>query len=175
MGHKSDADADAASAATAIRSRRTGPVPARRRLLRSASALPLLALVRPAAATPDAMRAAIAAWTGGKTPNDGKVTFDIAKLIDNGNAVPVTVKVDSPMTRQDHVTGIALFNERNPETDIVRFTLTERSGKAEVATRIRLATSQKLVAVARMSDGSYWQQAVDVIVALAACIEGEPM
>lgn len=147
----------------------------RRGLLRAAGALPLLALVRPAAATPEEMRSAIAQWTGGKTPNDGKVTFDIAKLIDNGNAVPVTIRVDSPMTAQDHVTGIALFNERNPETDIVRFTLTARSGKAEVATRIRLATSQKLVAVARMSDGGYWQQSVDVIVALAACIEGEPM
>jgi sulfur-oxidizing protein SoxY len=147
----------------------------RRALLRAASALPLLALARPASATPEEMRAAISRWTGGKTPNEGKVTFDIAKLIDNGNAVPVTIRVDSPMTPQDHVTGIALFNERNPETDIARFTLTSRSGKAEVSTRIRLATSQKLVAVARMSDGGYWQQTVDVIVALAACIEGEPM
>ena len=147
----------------------------RRRLLHAAGALPLLALVRPACATPEAMRAAIAGWTGGKAPREGKVTFEIAKLIDNGNAVPVTVRVDSPMTAQDHVTGIALFNERNPETDIVRFTLTARSGRAEVSTRIRLATSQKLVAVARMSDGSYWQQSADVIVALAACIEGEPM
>lgn len=147
----------------------------RRTLLRAAGALPLLALVRPASATPEEMRAAIARWTGGKIPNEGKVTFDIAKLIDNGNAVPVTIRADSPMTQQDHVTGIALFNERNPETDIVRFTLTARSGKAEVSTRIRLATSQKLAAVVRMSDGSYWQQTVDVIVALAACIEGEPM
>ena len=147
----------------------------RRGLLRAAGAVPLLALVRPASATPEAMRAAVAQWTGGKTPNEGKVTFDIAKLIDNGNAVPVTIRVDSPMTREDHVTGIALFNERNPETDIVRFTLTARSGRAEVSTRIRLATSQKLVAVARMSDGSYWQRTADVIVALAACIEGEPM
>lgn len=147
----------------------------RRRLLRAAGAFPLLVLVRPAAATPEAMRAAVARWTGGKIPNQGKVTLDIAKLIDNGNAVPVAIRFDSPMTRADHVTGIALFNERNPEADIVRFTLTARSGRAEVATRIRLATSQKLVAVARMSDGSYWQQSADVIVALAACIEGEPM
>lgn len=147
----------------------------RRDLLRAAGALPLLALVRPAIATPDDMRAAIAQWTGGKVPGNGNVTFEIAKLIDNGNAVPVTIRVDSPMTAADHVTGIALFNERNPETDIVRFTLTARSGRAEVATRIRLATSQKLVAVARLSDGSYWQQSVNVIVALAACIEGEPM
>ncbi len=144
-----------------------------RTALRAAAALPLLVLARPCAATPDAMRAAIAAWTGGVAPREGKVVFDIAKLIDNGNAVPVTIRVDSPMTPQHYVTGIALFNERNPETDIARFTLTPRSGKAQVSTRIRLATSQRLAAVARMSDGSCWQQTVDVVVALAACIEGE--
>ncbi|KQW99967.1 sulfur oxidation protein SoxY [Massilia sp. Root418] len=149
------------------------PSLARRCLLHAAAALPLLALVRPACATPEELRAAIAAYTGGAVPATGKVTFDIAKLIDNGNAVPVTITVDSPMTAAAHVTGIAIFNERNPETDIARFTLGPRSGKAEVSTRIRLATSQKLVAVARLSDGSYWQQAMDVIVALAACIEGE--
>lgn len=147
----------------------------RRRLLQAAAALPLLALARPASATPEEMRAAIAAYTGGAAPKTGKVTFNIAKLIDNGNAIPVTITVDSPMSAADHVTGIAIFNERNPETDIVRFTLGPRSGKAEVSTRIRLATSQKLAAVARMSDGSYWQQTMDVIVALAACIEGEAM
>jgi len=145
----------------------------RRKLLRAGATLPLLALVRPASATPEELRAAIAAYTGGAAPKTGKVTFNIAKLIDNGNAVPVTITVDSPMTAADHVTGIAIFNERNPETDIARFTLGARSGKAEVSTRIRLATSQKLVAVARMKDGSYWQQTADVIVALAACIEGE--
>ncbi|WP_377702436.1 SoxY-related AACIE arm protein [Pseudoduganella sp. UC29_71] len=151
------------------------PRSARRTLLRAGAALPLLALVRPASATPEELRAAIAAYTGGAVPKTGKVTFNIAKLIDNGNAVPVTITVDSPMTAADHVTGIAIFNERNPETDIARFTLGVRSGKAEVSTRIRLATSQKLVAVARMKDGSYWQQTADVIVALAACIEGEAM
>jgi sulfur-oxidizing protein SoxY len=151
------------------------PDASRRMLLQAGAALPLLALVRPASATPEELRAAIASYTGGAAPKTGKVTFNIAKLIDNGNAVPVTIAVDSPMTAADHVTGIAIFNERNPETDIARFTLGPRSGKAEVSTRIRLATSQKLVAVARMKDGSYWQQTADVIVALAACIEGEAM
>lgn len=145
----------------------------RRRQLIAVGAL--LALVRPALATPEAMAAAIAAYTGGKPPQHGKVTFDIAKLIDNGNAVPVTIRVDNPQTADNHVAGIAIFNERNPETDVAQFTLGPRSGKAEVSTRIRLATSQKLVAVARLSDGSCWQQTVDVIVTLAACIEGEAM
>jgi len=144
----------------------------RRHLL---TAIPLLALVKPAAATPEAMATAIASYTGNKLPKTGKVTFDIAKLIDNGNAVPVTIRVDSPMTEQDHVTGIAIFNEKNPLPDVARFTLGPRAGKAEVSTRIRLATSQKLSAIAQLSDGSYWQQTVDVIVTLAACIEGEAM
>ncbi|QBE64034.1 SoxY-related AACIE arm protein [Pseudoduganella lutea] len=133
----------------------------------------LLALVRPVAATPQQMASAISAYTGNRLPQTGRVKFEIAQLIDNGNAVPVTIRVESPLTAEDHVTGIAIFNEKNPETDVVRFTLGPRAGKAEVSTRIRLATSQKLVAVAKMSDGSCWQQTVDVIVTLAACIEGE--
>ncbi len=138
-------------------------------------ALPLLALVKPASATPESMYAAIAAFTGGRTPQPGKLAFDIAKLIDNGNAVPITIRVDSPMTEQDHVTDIAIFNERNPLPDVVKFKLGPRAGKAAVSTRIRLATSQKLTAIARMNDGSLWQQTVDVIVTLAACVEGEGM
>jgi sulfur-oxidizing protein SoxY len=145
----------------------------RRKLLKAAAAAPLLVLVRPAAATPEALQAAIRDFTGGVEPQPGKVTFEVAELIDNGNAVPVTVRVQSPMTAAEHVTSIGIFNERNPLPDVVRFRLSPRAGKAEVATRIRLATSQKLVAVAGMSDGTYWQQSVDVIVTLAACIEGE--
>jgi sulfur-oxidizing protein SoxY len=121
------------------------------------------------------MSAAIASFTGNKLPKTGKLTFEIAKLIDNGNAVPITVRVESPMTEQDQVTDIAVFNEKNPLPEVVKFTLGPRAGKAEVSTRIRLATSQKLTAIARTNDGSYWQQTVDVIVTLAACIEGEAM
>jgi len=132
-----------------------------------------LLLARSASATPEEMAAAIARFTGGAAHKDGKVKFDIAQLVDNGNAVPVTIRVESPMTAADYVTSIAIFNERNPNTDIVVFTLGPRAGKAEVSTRIRLATSQKLIALARMSDGSFWSQSVDVIVTLAACIEGE--
>ncbi|WP_342119184.1 SoxY-related AACIE arm protein [Pseudoduganella sp. OTU4001] len=142
----------------------------RRQLL---AALPLLVIARPAAATPDEMAATIATYTKNAKPANARVHIDIAKLIDNGNAVPITVRVDSPMTEQDHVTDIAIFNEKNPLPDVARFQLTPLSGKAEISTRIRLATSQKLTAVARTSDGQWWQQTVDVIVTLAACVEGE--
>ena len=145
----------------------------RRRLLAGGAALGMAILARPAGAAPDQLSAAIQEWTGGAMPAPGRVKFDIATLVDNGNAVPVTVSVDSPMTAADHVTAIAIFNERNPQRDVARFTLGPRAGRASVSTRIRLATSQKLTAVARMSDGSTWSHTVDVVVTLAACIEGE--
>jgi len=115
--------------------------------------------------------AAVRAFAAGAPIREGKVTFDVAPLVENGNAVPITVSVDSPMTAADHVRNIAVFNEKNPQRDVVVFTLGPRSGRARVATRIRLATSQRLIAVARLSDGSCWQQGVDVIVTLAACVE----
>lgn len=124
-------------------------------------------------AQPGQLAAAVQDWTGGAPVRQGRVAIDIAKLVDNGNTVPISVTVQSPMTAADHVAAIALFNEKNPQRDVALFTLGPRAGKAEVATRIRLATSQKLTAVARMSDGSFWSQTVDVVVVLAACLEGE--
>lgn len=163
-------------------SRRMGKPPPtlnRRQALAATGALAgmLLVSTRDAHATAQEMAAAIARWTGGAPVRNGRVKLDIAVLVDNGNAVPLTVSVDSPMNASDHVLAIALFNERNPQTEIAEFTLGApppgSTGRAKVSTRIRLATSQKLVAIARMNDGSHWQHAVDVIVTLAACIEGE--
>ena len=148
-------------------------LPQRRDLLALGVGLAGAALVRPAAAQADELAAAVAAFAGGAAVKPGRVKLEIAKLVDNGNVVPVSVSVDSPMTAADHVKAIAIFNEKNPQRDVARFTLGPRSGKAAVATRIRLATSQKLVAVAALSDGSFWSDSADVIVVLAACIEGE--
>ena len=120
----------------------------------------------------DELSAAVSAFAAGKKVNEGKVTIDIAPLVENGNTVPVTLAVDSPMTADQHVKTIALFNERNPQREVVQFTLGPRAGRARVSTRIRLATSQKLVAVARLSDDSVWSQTVEVIVTLAGCVEG---
>lgn len=142
----------------------------RRKLLTAGVAL---AVASPVFATPGEMAAAISAFTGGAAPKAGRVKLEVAALVDNGNAVPISVAVASPMTAADHVTAVAIFNERNPQPDVARFTLGPRSGKALVSTRIRMATSQKLTAVARMSDGSFWSGSADVIVTLAACVEGE--
>ena len=143
----------------------------RRDLLQLGLAAGGLLLVRPARATAFEMQSAIANYASGAPVKPGKVTFDIPPLVENGNGVPVTISVDSPMTAAEHVTGIAVFNERNPQRDVVRFTLGPRAGRAVVSTRIRLATSQQLVAVARLSDGTFWSQGVDVLVTLAACLE----
>ena len=146
----------------------------RRLVLQAGAALAAQALVRPAAAQDAAaMTAAITQFAGSQAVRPGRVKLDIAKLVDNGNVVPVRVTVDSPMTAADHVTEIAVFNEKNPQKDVARFTLGPKAGRADVSTRIRLATSQKLTAVARLSDGSVWSDSADVIVVLAACIEGE--
>lgn len=151
----------------------SGPNRTRRKLLAAGAGLGAWLVVRPAGATPEEQSAAIKAFTGGARITPGRVKLDVATLVDNGNAVPVTVTVDSPMTAADHVAAVAIFNERNPQPDVARFTLGPRAGKASVATRMRLATSQKLTAVAKLSDGSYWSHTVDVVVTLAACIEGE--
>jgi len=127
-----------------------------------------------AGALGDELASMVTAYAQGSPVKAGRIKIAIEKLVDNGNTVPITVTVDSPMTTGDHVTGIAIFNEKNPQRDVARIKLGPASGKAVVSTRIRLATSQKLVAVARMSDGTTWTDTVDVIVVLAACIEGDP-
>lgn len=101
----------------------------------------------------------------------GKVRLDVAELVENGNGVPIAVAVDSPMTPSDHVASIAVFTAANPQPEVAEFRLGPRAGVARVGTRIRLATSQTVLAAARMSDGSVWIDTVDVLVALAACIE----
>ena len=126
---------------------------------------------RPAGAALADLETAVRDFTGGAAPRDGRVRLDVAPLVENGNTVPLTVSADSPMTEADHVSAIAVFNTRNPQRDVAIFHLTPRSGRATVSTRIRLATSQTLVAVARMSDGSYWTTEAYVIVTLAGCIE----
>ena len=146
----------------------------RRRVLAGAAALGASVHISPAAAASDELAGAVASYAGGALVQRGKVRLDIAELVDNGNVVPLTVTVDSPMTAGEHVRAIAIFNEKNPQREVAKFTLGPRAGKASISTRVRLATSQQLVAVAQLSDGSFWSHTVNVIVTLAACIEGDP-
>jgi len=117
--------------------------------------------------------AAVNAFARNQPVQRGRIKIEIAPLVDNGNLVPVSVAVESAMTAADHVQAIALFNEKNPQREVAVFAFGPRAARPTVATRMRLATSQKVVAVARMGDGSHRMDVADVVVVLAACIEGE--
>jgi sulfur-oxidizing protein SoxY len=156
---------------------RRQPTSTRRRFLRLAGstaaigALPLAIRVRPVEATPETMAAAIRNVVGGAVIQNGKVRLEIPPLVENGNSVPMTVSVASPMTANDYVKSIYVFNEKNPQPNLGNFYLGPRAGRAQVSTRVRLADSQKISAIAKLSDGSFWSATADVVVTLAACTE----
>jgi sulfur-oxidizing protein SoxY len=127
--------------------------------------------IEPARATPDSMKAAIRDVVGEAPVSDGKVHIDVPALVDNGNTVPLMIDVESPMTPADHVKAIYVFNEKNPLPNVISAYFGPRSGRAKLSTRFRLADTQTIVAIAEMSDGSYWQASADVVVTLAACLE----
>ena len=129
------------------------------------------ALLREVAATPPDAAAAMKAILGDSPLQVGKVALDMPPIAESGNSVPLTVSVDSPMTAAEHVRSIHLFAEENPLPNVAHFTLGPRAGKAQVSTRIRLFKSQKIVAVAALSDGSFWSGSAEVVITLAACIE----
>jgi len=114
---------------------------------------------------------AISGVIGEATPQRGRVKLELPSIVENGNTVPLTVSVESAMTEADHVMSIHIFNQKNPQPHVATFYLGPRAGTARVSTRIRLADSQKVVAIARFADGSFWSDSADVIVTLAACME----
>jgi sulfur-oxidizing protein SoxY len=115
--------------------------------------------------------AALRKVTGGVELRQGKVKLDIPPLIDNGNAVPLTVTVDSPMTEKDYVKAIHVLTEKNPQPNVVSVHLGPRAGRASITTRVRLADTQTVTAIAQLSDGSLWVDRVPVVVTLSACLE----
>ena len=92
-------------------------------------------------------------------------------LVDNGNTVPLSVAVDSPMTSADHVKAIHVLTEKNPQPYVVSAYLGPRAGRARIATRARIADTGKVIAIAQLSDGSFWSDTVSVVVTLSACLE----
>jgi sulfur-oxidizing protein SoxY len=109
--------------------------------------------------------------TRGAPARRGRVKLELPVLADNGNSVAMKVSAESPMSAADHVRTIRLLSERNPVQEMATFHLGPRSGRAEIASRVRLAGSQNVVAVAEMSDGSFWFDVANVIVTLSACID----
>jgi sulfur-oxidizing protein SoxY len=145
--------------------------PLDRRAFLAGAALVTVLPFEPARATPDAMAAAIKEVVGGATVREGRVKLDLPPLVENGNVVPLTVSVESPMTPADHVKAIHVFNEKNPQPHVFSARLGPQNGKAVIGTRIKLADTQKIIAIAETSSGAFWSASADVIVTLAACIE----
>lgn len=143
-----------------------------RRTLLATGACTVLISAVPARAedAPDAVKEAQQAMFGDGPVQDGRVSLKLPPIAENGYSVPLTVDVDSPMTEADHVQRIAIFSPRNPVTTVAAFGLGPRAGRARVETRIRLAGTQAVIAVAEMSDGTLWSGSQETVVTLAACV-----
>jgi len=149
--------------------------PGRRRFFSVLAGLATAPLLRGrtshAATTIDALAPLVNKITGGAPLTEARVRLDVPRLADNGNSVPLTVRVESPMSAADHVRAITLLSEKNPRPVIATFHLGPRAGRAEVVTRVRLNGTQRLLAVAQLSDGSYWSGTAEVEVTESACLD----
>jgi len=130
-----------------------------------------IALPRTARAQVSPLDPHVWAVTKGVPIKKGKVKLELPQLADNGNSVAMKVSVESPMTEAEHVKSIHLFSDRNPVTRMASFYLGPRAGKAEVVSRVRLAGSQQVTALAQLSDGSFWSDTAPVVVTLSACLD----
>jgi sulfur-oxidizing protein SoxY len=144
---------------------------ARRRFISIMTGLATLSLVRPVRAQPDPSAEVLRKLTGGKPVTSGRVAIDTPRLADNGHSVPFRVAVESPMTSADHVRSITLISARNPRPLMATFRLGPKSGRAEVVTRVRLNGTQRVLAVAQLSDGSFWSGSAEVEVTESACLD----
>jgi sulfur-oxidizing protein SoxY len=136
-----------------------------------AGGIRLAAVAAPAQATPAAMQEAVRKVIGTAQVRKGRVKLDVPPLIDNGNAIALSVAVESPMTPANYVKALHVFAERNPLPNILSAYFGPRSGRARVATRVRLADTGTVIAIAQMSDGSFWSDSAHVVVTLSACLE----
>ena len=130
-----------------------------------------LALPSAALAQADPLESIIRVLANGAPVRKGKVTLELPQLADNGNSVPIRITVDSPMTAADHVKSIRLYSERNPVRNMANFYLGPRAGRAEINSRVRLAGSQRVTAVAQLSDGTFWSDTAPIVVTLSACLD----
>ena len=145
----------------------------RRRLLQAGGALGIAPWLRARAAGSDLPEIpALAAFLAGRSPRGGRVHLLLPQLADNGQAVPMSVAVDGPFSPGPHVSAIHLFSEANPVPEIAVFEFPVPVERIEVESRIRLATTQRIVAVAAMSDGTLYSAVAEVIVTLAGCLDG---
>lgn len=143
----------------------------RRRSFMTLAGAMTAAQVLPAVAAEDPLAAPIRAFTGGTPVREGKVVVDTPHLADNGFSVPLKISIESAMTPDDHVRSIVVLAPRNPRPVIATYHLTPKAGKAVVATRVRLNGTQNVLVLARLSDGSVWSGAAEVVVTESACLD----
>ncbi|MBU3593723.1 SoxY-related AACIE arm protein [Polynucleobacter sp. 71A-WALBACH] len=147
--------------------------PSRRRYLSALGLFGLSSWMIPSwviAKKPEAMEV-IAKIVGSNSIRDGRVKLIIPPLVESGNLVVLKLSVESPMTANDYVKAVHVIAEGNPLPNIFTAYFTPRSGRADLTTRVRLADSQRVWAIAQMSDGSFWQGYADTLVTLSACTE----
>ena len=133
----------------------------------AATALGFSAL--PAIAETNGFEELIKQFTGGRAPVPGRVNLDLPKIADDGASVPITITVDAPMTEQSYVTDVLVVAEANPKPRVAVFHFSPASGVAEVSTRIRLAQTENVVAIAKMNDGSVYMARKEVTVTVGGC------
>lgn len=149
----------------------------RRKFLAAAGGLAVTAVLPPNATAQmtrmplNNMPQVVAHVVGSAKVNKGKVKIMLPPLVENGHLVPLTVSVESPMTETDYVKAIHVFTDKNPLPEVISFYLGPNAGRASFSTRVRLADSENAVAIAQMSDGSFWSDSVYVVVTTAACLE----
>ena len=148
---------------------RTRPGPTRRQMLGLGLGLVALTRIAPAAANPASMQAAVRHVLGEASVREGKVKLLIPPLVENGNTVPLSFTVDAPMTDADYVSDVLVVAEGNPNPGVATFHFTALSGKAEASTRIRLATTQNIVVVAKTSGGKFYTAQKLVKVTIGGC------
>lgn len=133
------------------------------------AAFAMIVELRPLAAAPKEAEAEIAKFTGGKAAEKGKITIELPEIAENGNTVPLSIAVDSPMTAESHVTDVLVVADGNPRPGLATFHFTPMSGRAEAATRIRLAATQNIIVVAKTSDGKVFTDQKQVKVTIGGC------
>ena len=144
-------------------------LPHRRRALKALAVGVAFLVVRPAKATPEQLAAVLRETFGDREIRRGRVKLEIPRLAENGNIVPAQVSVESPMTEQSHVTEVLVVADDNPRSGVVTFHFSPASGVAEANTRIRLAKTQDVIAVAKMNDGSFFTTSKQVKVTIGGC------
>ena len=120
-------------------------------------------------ATPEETEKALATLTGGTEPQTGKISLTAPEIAENGNTVPVSISVDSAMEGDDLVESVIIFADGNPSPAVATFHFTELSGAALATTRMRLAKTQNVIAVAKMKDGSVFMDKKQVKVTIGGC------